>query len=54
MPGWQPTHYPSAQLEERRLVALDWIKRGTHLNQEIADHFGVSVCTVSLYRTSSS
>lgn len=46
MSGWQPTYLSRAQLEERRLAALDWIARGTHRNQEIADHFGVSVHTV--------
>uniref|UniRef100_UPI002869BB90 helix-turn-helix domain-containing protein n=1 Tax=Deinococcus sp. TaxID=47478 RepID=UPI002869BB90 len=46
MPGWQPTHFTRAQLEERRLAAVEWIKRGTNKNQEIADHFGVSVHTV--------
>ena len=46
MSGWQPTHFTRAQLEERRLAALDWIGRGSRKNQEIADHFGVSVHTV--------
>ncbi|KQR00063.1 winged helix-turn-helix domain-containing protein [Deinococcus sp. Leaf326] len=46
MPEWQPTRYSRAQLKERRLAALEWIARGTHKNQEIADHFGVSVHTV--------
>lgn len=50
MPGWQPTQYSRAQLEERRLAALEWIKRGTHRNQEIADHFGVSVHTVYTWK----
>ncbi|AFD27651.1 hypothetical protein DGo_PB0382 (plasmid) [Deinococcus gobiensis I-0] len=27
MPGWQPTRYSHAQLEERRLAALEWIVR---------------------------
>ncbi|WP_189012336.1 helix-turn-helix domain-containing protein, partial [Deinococcus malanensis] len=46
MPGWQPARYSRAQLEERRLAALEWIARGTHKNQQIADHFGGSVHTV--------
>lgn len=43
MPEWQPTRSSRDQLEERRLAALEWIERGTHRNQEIAQHFGVSV-----------
>lgn len=50
MPGWQPTHYSRAQLEERRLAALEWIRRGTHRHQEIADYFGISVHTVSTWK----
>ena len=50
MPGWQPTQYSRSQLEERRLAALEWIKRGTHRNQEIAHHFGVSVHTVYTWK----
>ncbi|WP_343759261.1 IS630 family transposase [Deinococcus depolymerans] len=50
MPGWQPTHYSRAQLEERRLAALAWIERGTHRNQEIANHFGVSVHTIYTWK----
>lgn len=50
MSGWQPTRYSRAQLEERRLAALEWMARGTHKNQEIADHFGVSVHTVYSWR----
>ena len=46
MSSWQPTRYSRAQLEERRLAALEWIERGEHKNQEIADHFGVSIHTV--------
>lgn len=46
MSGWQPTQFTRAQLEERRLAAVEWITRGTHKNQEIADHFGVSIHTV--------
>ncbi|WP_233668257.1 IS630 family transposase [Deinococcus radiodurans] len=50
MPGWQPTQYSRAQLEERRLAALEWIERGTHRNREIAQHFGVSVHTVYTWK----
>ena len=50
MPGWQPTHYSRAQLEERRMAALEWIERGTHRNEEIAEHFGVSVHTVYTWK----
>ena len=50
MSGWQPSHLSRAQLEERRLAALEWIKRGTYKNQEIADHFGVSVHTVYTWK----
>lgn len=50
MPGWQPTDHSRAQLEERRLVALAWIVRGTHRNREIAHHFGVSVHTVYTWK----
>ncbi|WP_218921231.1 IS630 family transposase [Deinococcus proteolyticus] len=50
MSGWQPSHFSRAQLEERRLAALEWIKRGEHKNQEIADHFGVSVHTVYTWK----
>ena len=46
MAGWQPRRFTRAQLEERRLAAVDWLERGTHQNQEIAEHFGVSVHTV--------
>ncbi|WP_339098145.1 winged helix-turn-helix domain-containing protein (plasmid) [Deinococcus sp. VB343] len=46
MSSWQPKRYSRTQLEERRLAALEWIERGEHKNQEIADHFGVSVHTV--------
>lgn len=50
MPGWQPTHYSRAQLEERRLAAVEWIERGTNRNQEIANHFGVSIHTVYTWK----
>lgn len=46
MANWLPAHLTRAQLEERRLAALEWIDRGTHPNKDIADHFGVSVHTV--------
>jgi putative transposase len=50
MSGWQPPRSSRAQLEERRLAALEWIARGMHKNQEIADHFGVSVHTVFCWK----
>lgn len=50
MPGWQPTHYSRAQLEERRLTALEWIRRGTHRHQEVANYFGISVHKVSTWK----
>ncbi|GGL94223.1 hypothetical protein GCM10010840_35290 [Deinococcus aerolatus] len=50
MSGWQLTRYSRAQLEERRLAALEWVARGTHKNQAVADHFGVSVHTVYSWR----
>ena len=46
MAPWHPSKYTRAQLEERRLAALDMIQAGGHTNQQIADHFGVSIHTV--------
>ncbi|CAM4084295.1 winged helix-turn-helix domain-containing protein [Deinococcus frigens] len=50
MAEWQPSRYSRAQLEERRLAAADWLQRGTHTHREIAEHFGVSVFTVTTWR----
>lgn len=46
MAPWHPSKYTRAQLEERRLAALSMIQAGGHTNQQIADHFGVSIHTV--------
>lgn len=46
MASWLPARLTRAQMEERRLAALEWIKRGTDPNKAIADHFGVSIHTV--------
>ena len=50
MRGWIPSKLTRAQQEERRLAALAWIQAGTHTNQAIADHFGVSVHTVYTWK----
>jgi putative transposase len=50
MRGWMPSKLTRAQQEERRLAALAWIQAGTHTNQAIADHFGVSVHTVYTWK----
>ena len=50
MRGWMPSKLTRAQQEERRLAALAWIQAGTHSNQAIADHFGVSVHTVYTWK----
>ncbi|GGR23715.1 hypothetical protein GCM10008957_39490 [Deinococcus ruber] len=51
MPGWLPTHLTRAQLEERRLAALDWLQQDTHSYAQIAEPFGVSVHTVNSWKT---
>ncbi|MCD0164124.1 transposase, partial [Deinococcus sp. 14RED07] len=50
MAPWQPSKYTRAQLEERRLAALNMIQAGGHTNQQIADHFGVSIHTVYTWK----
>nr|WP_221284512.1 IS630 family transposase [Deinococcus humi] len=37
-------------MEERRLAATPWLQQGTWLQQDIAQHFGVSVHTVSNWK----
>ncbi|MVN89487.1 IS630 family transposase, partial [Deinococcus sp. HMF7620] len=49
MAEWQPTRYTRTQLEERRLAAAEWLQQGTHSHREIAEHFGVSVVTVTTW-----
>ncbi|WP_211238252.1 helix-turn-helix domain-containing protein [Deinococcus pimensis] len=49
MIGWQPKRYTRAQLEERRLAALDWLQADTQTHKDIAEHFGVSIKTVSTW-----
>lgn len=49
MTVWQPKRYTRAQLEERRLAALEWLQAGTHTHKDIAEHFGVSIKTVSTW-----
>ena len=51
MSGWLPAHLTRAQLEERRIAALDWLQQGTHSRAQIAEHFGVSVHTVNSWKT---
>ncbi|WP_205684195.1 IS630 family transposase [Deinococcus sp. LM3] len=50
MAPWHPSKYTRAQLEERRLAALNMIQAGGHTNQQIADHFGVSIHTVYTWK----
>lgn len=50
MAPWHPSKYTRAQLEERRLAALQTILAGGQSNQQIADHFGVSVHTVYTWK----
>lgn len=50
MAGWMPSKRTRAQLEERRLAALEWINAGQHKHQEIADHFGISLRTVETWK----
>ena len=50
MAPWHPSKYTRAQLEERRLAALDIIQVGRQSNQQIADHFGVSIHTVYTWK----
>ncbi|WP_245808216.1 IS630 family transposase [Deinococcus hopiensis] len=45
-----PSKRTRAQLEERRLAALEWINAGQHKHQEIADHFGISLRTVETWK----
>ncbi|WP_217218498.1 winged helix-turn-helix domain-containing protein [Deinococcus peraridilitoris] len=48
--SWQPSKYSRVQLEERRLAALEWLQASTATHKEIAEHFGVSVKTVSSWK----
>lgn len=50
MAPWHPSKYTRAQLEERRLAALNMMQAGGHTNQQIADHFGVSIHTVYTWK----
>lgn len=50
MAEWHPSKYSRAQLEERRLAAIPWLQGGQHSQQAIAQHFGVSVHTVSNWK----
>ncbi|MFC6618766.1 IS630 family transposase [Deinococcus radiophilus] len=50
MAEWHPSKYSRVQLEERRLAATPWLQKGKHSHQEIAQHFGVSVHTVSNWK----
>ncbi|MDK2014773.1 IS630 family transposase [Deinococcus sp. 43] len=50
MAEWHPSTYSRAQLEERRLAATPWLQGGQHSQQAIAQHFGVSVHTVSNWK----
>jgi len=47
---WHPSKYTRAQLEERRLAALELIRAGGQSNQQIASHFGVSIHTVYTWK----
>jgi len=47
---WHPSKYTRAQLEERRLAALELIRAGGKSNQQIASHFGVSIHTVYTWK----
>ena len=50
MAPWYPSKYTCAQLEERRLAALNITQAGGHANKQIADHFGVSSHTVYTWK----
>jgi putative transposase len=50
MAPWHPSTYTRAQLEERRLTALKMIQVGGYPNQQIADHFSVSIHTVYTWK----
>ena len=50
MAPWHPSKYTRAQLEERRLAALEMIQVGGHTNQQLADHFSVSIHTIYTWK----
>ena len=50
MAEWNPSKSSRAQLEKRRLAATPWLQRDQHSQQEIAQHFGISVHTVSNWK----
>lgn len=50
MTQWQPSKYTRAQLEERRLSALQAIQAGGKTNQQLADEFGVSLHTIYTWK----
>ena len=50
MAPWHPSKYTRAQLEERRLAALNMIQGGGHANKQIADYFGVFIHTIYTWK----
>src|SRR2546423_14101543 len=47
---WQPRHWTTAQLEERRLAAARWLRAGTRSQAAIARELGVSRAAVTHWK----